>query len=171
MEMYFYYYYAVTKSKKWSDRDIRKNKERVQELKVLWKGERLHSTINKYIETLIFTILQACCSQIVTFKILNSSPPFGVDRHFLYDFSFLPRAWLLPGMQISSDNLVRIAYIRILSIDESIPIISPSCSGLLLGMCHPRWSPDVLVTAMAQRFSHRPFIFYLLRYHTILVIS
>jgi len=29
-----------------------KNKERVQELKVLWKKEKLHSTINKYIETL-----------------------------------------------------------------------------------------------------------------------
>ena len=28
-----------------------KNKERIQELKVLWKKEKLHSTINKYIET------------------------------------------------------------------------------------------------------------------------
>ena len=34
-----------------SDRDYQKNKERVQELKVLWKNEKLHSTINKYIET------------------------------------------------------------------------------------------------------------------------
>ena len=68
--------------------DIRKNKERVQELKVLWKNEKLHSTINKYIEILTFTRLQACCSQIVTFKILNSSLRFDVDRHFLYGFSF-----------------------------------------------------------------------------------
>ena len=30
---------------------IRKNKERVQELKVLRKKENLHSTINKYTET------------------------------------------------------------------------------------------------------------------------
>ena len=32
-----------------SDRDYRENKGRVHELKVLWKKERLHSTINKYI--------------------------------------------------------------------------------------------------------------------------
>ena len=38
-----------------SDRDYQKNKERVHELKVLWKKERLHLTINKYIETLTFT--------------------------------------------------------------------------------------------------------------------
>ena len=48
----------------------------------------MHSKINQYIETLTCTRLQACCSQIVTSKILNSSPGFGVDRHFLYDFSF-----------------------------------------------------------------------------------
>ena len=42
-------------------------------------GKRI---INKYIETLTFTRLQTCCSQIVTFDILNSSPGFGVDRHF-----------------------------------------------------------------------------------------
>ena len=30
---------------------IRQNKERVQELKVLWKKEKMHSTIIKYIET------------------------------------------------------------------------------------------------------------------------
>ena len=40
-----------------SDRDYQINKERVQELKVLWKGERLHSI----------------CLQIVTFEMLNSS--------------------------------------------------------------------------------------------------
>ena len=34
-----------------SDRDCQKNKERIQELKVLWKKEKLHSTIKKYIET------------------------------------------------------------------------------------------------------------------------
>ena len=34
-----------------SDRGYQKNNERVRELKVLLKKERLHSTINKYIET------------------------------------------------------------------------------------------------------------------------
>ena len=47
-----------------SDRDIRK-----KELNVLWKKHRLHLTINKYIETLTFSRLQACCSRIVTLKI------------------------------------------------------------------------------------------------------
>ena len=47
---------GVTRSRKIdSDRDYQKNKERVQEFKVLWKKEKLHSTINKYIETLTFT--------------------------------------------------------------------------------------------------------------------
>ena len=45
--------------------EYQKNKERIQELRVLWKN----STINKYIETLTFTRLQACCSRIVTLKI------------------------------------------------------------------------------------------------------
>ena len=55
------YYYGVNRSRNIeSDRDYQKNKEvlehiRVQELKVLWKTEKLHSTINKYIETLTFT--------------------------------------------------------------------------------------------------------------------
>ena len=33
-------------------------------------------------------VVPACCSRIVTLKILNSSPCFGVDRHLLYGFSF-----------------------------------------------------------------------------------
>ena len=74
---------GVTRSRKIEpDRDYQKNKERVQKLTVLWKKEKLYSTIKKYIETLIFTWLQAFCSQIVTFKMLNSSSGFGVDRHF-----------------------------------------------------------------------------------------
>ena len=45
-------YIGVTRSRKIKcDMDYLKNEERVQELKVLWKRERLHSTINKYIET------------------------------------------------------------------------------------------------------------------------
>ena len=68
-------YYGVTRSLKnliwyW----YQKNKDRVQKLKVLWKNERLHSTINKYTETLTFIRLQACCSRIATLKIWNSSP-------------------------------------------------------------------------------------------------
>ena len=66
----FVYYIGVTRSKKTeSDTDFQKYKERAQELKVLWKKERLHSTINTYIETLTFTRLQPCCSRIVTLKI------------------------------------------------------------------------------------------------------
>ena len=43
---------GVTRSRKIeSDRDYQKNKECVQELKVLGKKDKLHSTINKYIET------------------------------------------------------------------------------------------------------------------------
>ena len=37
---------------------------------------------------------------------------------FLYGFSFLPRAWLLLGMQISSTNLWWVADTRALSIDR-----------------------------------------------------
>ena len=44
--------YKVTRSRKIeSDGDYQKNKERVQELKVLWKKETLYSTNNNYIET------------------------------------------------------------------------------------------------------------------------
>ena len=53
--MYFYEfccYIEVTRSRKIEfDRDYQKNEEHVQEVKVLWKNEKLHSTINKYIET------------------------------------------------------------------------------------------------------------------------
>ena len=84
-----YFYCGVTRSNR--DRiwwGYQKNKERVHELEVLWEKERLHSTTNKYIETLTFTRLQACCSQKVTLKILNSSHRFCVDHHFLYHFYF-----------------------------------------------------------------------------------
>ena len=70
------------------ERSSQKNKERAQELTVLWKKERLHSTINKYIETLTFTRLQTFCSQTATFEMLNSSLRFGLDRHVLYGLSF-----------------------------------------------------------------------------------
>ena len=60
-------YYGVTRSTKIeSDKDYQKNKEHVQELKVLWKKERLHSTIYKYIETFDINTI----TRIVTFKIL-----------------------------------------------------------------------------------------------------
>ena len=58
--------YGVTRSRKIeSDSDYKKNKERVQELKGLWKKEKLYSTINKYIET--FDI-----NMITSFYITNS---------------------------------------------------------------------------------------------------
>ena len=37
---------------------ISEKQERFQELKVLWKKEKLHFTSNKYVETLTFTRLQ-----------------------------------------------------------------------------------------------------------------
>ena len=86
-----------------SDRDYQKNKERVQELKILWKNKTLYSTINKYIETLILTRLQACCSKIVTFKILTQIPISVWIAIFIW-FLF-PTTSLAPsGMQISSSN-------------------------------------------------------------------
>ena len=55
-------YIGVTRFKKIEfNRNYQKNKKRVQELKILWKNEKLHSTFNKYIETLIFTRLQPVC--------------------------------------------------------------------------------------------------------------
>ena len=45
-------YIGVNRSRKIeSDRDYQKNKQRVQELTVLWKNEKSHSTISMYIET------------------------------------------------------------------------------------------------------------------------
>ena len=58
---------------------------------------------------------------------------------FLYGFSFLPRAWLLLGMQISSVNLVRIADGRVLSTGETLRLVTEEeeiipAGGLFLGM-------------------------------------
>ena len=62
----FLCYIGVTRSRKIeSDRDYQKNKERVEELRVLWKKEKLLSTINKYIET--FDI-----NTIISFYFTNS---------------------------------------------------------------------------------------------------
>ena len=117
----------------------------------------------------MFTRLQVCCSQIVTLKILNSSPGFGVDSHFLW-FLHPPRAWLLPGTQISSINLWRIAVVRALSIDRNLiggtEDYTYTCWSLFLVMSL-RWSPDVLVNVTTQGFNHRPFTFCLLRFHKI----
>ena len=96
-ENVFSWHLGVTRSREIES--YRDYQERVQELKVLWKNEKLHATINKYIETLTFTRLQASCSQIVTFKMLTQVP-VSVWPPFLYAFSFLPRAWNLPAMQI-----------------------------------------------------------------------
>ena len=148
-------YMGVTRSRKIdSDRDYQKNKERVQEFKVLWKKEKLHSTINKYIETLTFTWLQASYSQIITLKMLNPSPRFDVDHHFLYGFSFLPRTWLLSGMQISSTYLSQVANIRALSINRiSVAAKGESISAGLfssLFFLSTRWLSDVPVTVMTE---------------------
>ena len=41
------------------------------------------------------------------FKDFNLSSHFFADHHILYSFSFLPRAWILPGLKSCSTNLVR----------------------------------------------------------------
>ena len=85
-------YIGVARSRKiGSDRDFQKNKERVQEFKVLWKKENCTLQLTSLLKRSTLTRLHAFTSRIVTSKMLNSSPGFGVDRHFLYLFSFLPR--------------------------------------------------------------------------------
>ena len=147
-----YYYGVIISIRMESDSDIRKTRN-------VFKNLRFCGKINKYIETLIFTRLKAFYSQIVTFKMVNSSPRFGVDHHFLYGFSFFPRAWLLPGMQISSINLWRVADTRALFI-ESLWLITEggeyTCWFLFLGIS-TRWSPDVWDTVNGRRFNERPF--------------
>ena len=127
----------------------------------------MHSTINKYIETSTFTRLQAFCSQLVTFKIWNSSPHISMDRHFLYDFSFHSRAWLLSAI---SD-----ADVPALSIDRLSGASNRRGEEYICWWSFlwnvPRWSLNVVVTVIAQGFSHRSFAFCLLRYHKILFIS
>ena len=67
--MLFYYfgcYIEATRSKKIeSDRDYQKDKERIQELKILLKKKKLHSTINKYTE-------QFDINTIISFYFTNS---------------------------------------------------------------------------------------------------
>ena len=48
---------VATSRKIESDREYQKNKERVRELKVLWKKEELHSTISKYVETFHINVI------------------------------------------------------------------------------------------------------------------
>ena len=73
--------YKVTRSTAIeSEGDYQKNKKRIQELKALWNKERLHCTMNQYIET--FDI-----NTITSFYFTNShflDPRFCVDHHFLY---------------------------------------------------------------------------------------
>ena len=103
-------YIGVTRSRRIeSDRDYQKSKERVQELKVLCKGKNCILQSSSILKRLTLTRLPPFTSQIVTSKILTQVPFFCVDHHFLYSFSFLPRAWILPGIKTSSSNLVRVA--------------------------------------------------------------
>ena len=90
-----------------SDREgYQKNKERVHELKVLWKKERLHATINKYIETVDVHKVTSFFLQIVAFEMWNSSPHFGVGRLF-YNISTSPRELdSFQGCKISWTNLL-----------------------------------------------------------------
>ena len=82
----------------WIWQGYRENKKHVHELKALWKRERLHSTINKYIETLTFTRLQVFSLQLVTSEMLTQVP---VSLWVVIFISFLlpPRPRLLPGVQ------------------------------------------------------------------------
>ena len=68
-------YIGVTRSRKIkSDGDYQKNKERAQELKILWKKEKLLHTINKYNETFDTNTITSFSVQIVTFKVLTQIP-------------------------------------------------------------------------------------------------
>ena len=77
-----------------SDRDYQKNKERIQELKILWKREKLLSTINEYIETFDTNTTTSFTSQIVTFKILTQVPFLCVSPFLIF--------FLLPPKNLDS---------------------------------------------------------------------
>ena len=91
-----------------SDRHYQKNKERVQELKVLWKKKKLLSAINKYIETFDTSTIISFYFTDSHFQDFNSSPLFSCGSPFLYSFYFLSRTWILSVMKTST-NLVRVA--------------------------------------------------------------
>ena len=79
---------VVTRSRKIeSDRGYQKNEEGVWELKVLWKKEKLHSTINKCIVTFDINTITSFYFKNIHFKNVNTSHRFCVDHHFLYILS------------------------------------------------------------------------------------
>ena len=90
-------YIGVTRSRKIeSDMGYQKNKERVQELKVLWKNEKLLSTINKYTETFNTNTISSFYFTNSQFKDFNTSLLFCVDHHFLFaDISLIVSQILL----------------------------------------------------------------------------
>ena len=117
---------GVTRSRKIeSDRSYQKNKERIQELKGLWKRKNCILQLTSILKRLTLIRLQAFTSRMIvhevkvkTFKIFNSCPRFCVDLHFLFPFSFLPRAWMLPGIKPLRSILYVQRDVRFLSIDQ-----------------------------------------------------
>ena len=88
---------------------IRKTTNVFKNLRFCGKRKNYTLQLTSILKRLTLTRLQAFTLRIVTLKIYNSSLRFCVDHRFLYPFSFLPRAWILPGMKTSSTNLVRTA--------------------------------------------------------------
>ena len=102
--------YEITRSRKIEyDRNYQKTRNVFENLRFCGKRKNCSIQLTSILKRLTLTRLQVFTSRIVTFKIFNSSPPFCVDHHFLYTFSFLPRGWILPRMKISSTNLVSVA--------------------------------------------------------------
>ena len=80
---------GVTRSRKIEpDRDIRKTRNVFKNLRFCAKGKDCARQLTCILKRLTLIRLQTFTSLMVTFKILNSNPCYGVDRHFLYEFSF-----------------------------------------------------------------------------------
>ena len=83
-------YMEVTRSRQIeSDSIYLKNKERVQELRILWKKKKLHFTNNKYIETFDINTIISFYFTNSHFKDFNSSPTFLCGSPF-FIFFLLP---------------------------------------------------------------------------------
>ena len=99
-----------------SNRDIRKTRNVFKNLRFC--GKRKNCTL-RLTRILTFTRLQAFCLQLVTFKILNSSPSFGVDRHF---YMVSPSYHELGSFRECKFLSPIFADIRALSIDQN-PVV------------------------------------------------
>ena len=151
--------YKITRSRKIeSDMDYQKNKEHVQELEVLWEEEKLHSTINKYIETFDINTITSFYFTNNHFKDFQLQSPFLCGSPFFISF-------LLSHTSLDySTNLVR-AVRRPISFHWSNPWGWPLKRGsVYLVVSFPgmstRWSPDVFgaVTTKVLMTDHLLFV-------------